>query len=118
MSIPGLFSFACKRFFENSFEKVLRNQIFRYLCKTKAKKMTNKIQIEKINYFGEDVTKSNDWNAKVLYRVNGKLQHAMIFVDFWTKDFFINSKIQAKECKVAAGLLIALRNMKSEYFKI
>lgn len=77
---------------------------------TKANNMANKITIEKINYFGNDETKSNDWNAKVLYRVNGKLQHAMIDIDFWSKDFFINKSIQAKECKVASGLLGALRN--------
>ena len=50
--------------------------------------MTNSIKIEKINYFGNDVTNSNDWNAKVLYRCNGKLQHAMIDIDFFHKDFF------------------------------
>lgn len=78
--------------------------------------MANSIKIEKINYFGNDETKSNDWNAKVLYTYKGKLHHAMIDVDFFSNDIFINKKIQAPECKVYSGLLAALR--KIDYFKI
>jgi extradiol dioxygenase family protein len=78
--------------------------------------MANAIKIEKINYFGNEETKSNDWNAKVLYTRNGKLHHAMIDVDFFSHEIFINKKIQAKECKVYSGLLVALR--KINYFKI
>lgn len=69
------------------------------------------IKIEKINYFGNDKTGSNDWNAKVLYTWNGKLYHAMIDVDFFSRDFFINKKIQASECKLVNGLLPALRKL-------
>lgn len=76
--------------------------------------MSNKIKIEKINYFGNDETGSQDWNAKVLYSRNGKLHHAMIDVDFGLKEIFLNKKIQAPECKVYAGLLEALR--KFNYF--
>ena len=74
-----------------------------------------KITIEKINYFGNDETQSNDWNAKVLYWRNGKLHHAMIDISFWDKEIYIKKSIQAKECKVYEGLLIALR--KYNYFK-
>ena len=78
--------------------------------------MTTLIKIEKINYFGNDVTNSNEWNAKVLYTYKGKYHHAMIDVDFFSKDFFINKKIQAKECKVYSGLLAELRKL--NYFAI
>lgn len=78
--------------------------------------MANSIKIVKINYFGNDVTNSNEWNAKVLYTRNGKMHHAMIEVDFFSRDFFINTKIQAKECKVYNGLLAAL--IKLNYFAL
>ena len=78
--------------------------------------MANKIKIEKINYFGNDVTNSDDWNAKVLYYCNGKLQHCMIDVDFFSREFFINKEIQAKECKVSSGLLVELRKL--NYFNL
>jgi hypothetical protein len=78
---------------------------------TTKKNMATSIKIEKINYFGNDETKSNYWNAKVLYSRNGKLYHAMIDVDFFAKEIFINKKAQAKECKVYSGLLPALRTL-------
>lgn len=78
--------------------------------------MATAIKIEKINYFGNDETKSNDWNAKVLYTRNGKMHHAMIDIDFFAKEININKKIQAPECKVYSGLLVEL--IKLNYFKI
>jgi len=78
--------------------------------------MATSIKIEKINYFGNDETKSNDWNAKVLYTRNGKMHHAMIDIDFFWKEIFINKKIQAKECKVYSGLLVELRKL--NYFNL
>ena len=73
------------------------------------------IKIEKINYFGEE-TNSNEWNAKVLYTRNGQLHHAMIFICFFSREIYINKKIQATECKVYEGLLSAL--IKANYFAI
>lgn len=78
--------------------------------------MANTIEIQKVRYFGNDYTQSNDWNAKVIYKRNGKLHHAMIEVDFFAKQFYINKKIQATECKVYAGLHKALE--KINYFEI
>ena len=78
--------------------------------------MATTIKIEKINYFGNDETKSYDWNAKVLYNYNGRLHIAMIDIDFFTREIFINKKIQAKECKVYSGLLTALRKL--NYFQL
>ncbi|CAB4191899.1 hypothetical protein UFOVP1230_25 [uncultured Caudovirales phage] len=77
--------------------------------------MKNTIKIEKINYFGNDKTESKEWNAKVLYSRNGTLHHAMIDIDFFANEIYINKKIQAKECKVYEGLLFALRA--ENYFK-
>jgi len=68
----------------------------------------NKILIEKINYFGCEQTGSQDWNAKVIYYRNNKIFHAMIYVDYFNKDIYINKKIQTKECKVYSGLLNSL----------
>lgn len=73
------------------------------------------IKIEKINYFGKE-TNSTEWNAKVLYKRNGQLHHAMIFICFFSREIYINKKIQAPECKVYEGLLSALK--KSNYFTI
>jgi extradiol dioxygenase family protein len=73
--------------------------------------MTTAIKIEKVNYFGSDVTGSYEWNAKVLYTRNGKLYHAMIDIDYFGNEVYINTKIQAKECKVYSGLLVELRKM-------
>ena len=78
--------------------------------------MVTTIKIEKINYFGNDETKSNDWNAKVLYTRNGKMHNAMIDIDFFANEIYINKKIQAPECKVYSGLLVELRKL--NYFKI
>lgn len=78
--------------------------------------MANTIKIEKVNYFGNDVTGSNEWNAKVLYSYKGKLHHAMIDVDFFSREIFINKNVQAPECKIYSGLLVALRKL--NYFQL
>ena len=52
--------------------------------------MANNIKIEKIKYFGNKETGSEDWNAKVLYTYKGKYYHAMIDICFWSKEIFIN----------------------------
>jgi hypothetical protein len=73
--------------------------------------------IERINYFGEE-NKSDEWNAKVLYRgTDGRLRHALIYVCFWSREFYI-SKMQYPECEVTPSLKSALNNKKSEYFSI
>ena len=73
------------------------------------------IKIEKINYFGQE-TGSDDWNAKVLYRYNGKLVVALVYICFFRKEFYVSKKIQHKECKVYSGLVQALQ--KVNYFHI
>lgn len=78
--------------------------------------MANAIKIERIKYFGNEETGSNDWNAKVLYSYKGKLHHAMIDIDFFGREIYINKKIQAPECKIYSGLLVALRKL--NYFEL
>lgn len=76
-----------------------------------------KTTIEKINYFG-DQTGSNEWNAKVLYRTTtGKLHVALIYVCFFSRDFYISKK-QHAECKVTPSLGRALKAQKAKYFQI
>jgi len=60
---------------------------------------TQKITIETVNYLGH----SNDrnFNAKVLYIKNGKLNLAHVDIDFFNKRVYIPK--QAKECKVLVG---------------
>ena len=60
---------------------------------------TQKITIETVNYLGH----SNDrnFNAKVLYRKNGKLNLAHVDIDFFNKRVYIPK--QAKECKILVG---------------
>ena len=68
-----------------------------------TKKQT--ITIETLNYFGD--LDSADYNAKVLYRKNGKLYLANIYLDFfWKKVCFPK---QPKECKVLVGLENAIK---------
>jgi hypothetical protein len=64
--------------------------------------MTNsiEIEIEKVNYLGNDTDRN--FNAKVLYRKNGKLHLAHVDIDFFNKRVYIPK--QAKECKVLKGL--------------
>ena len=74
------------------------------------------IKIEQLNYFGQS-TNSRDFNAKVLYRKNGKLYLAHIWVCFFNRAIYIANQ-QPKECKVLAGLGTALDNYgKEHYFK-
>jgi len=65
---------------------------------------TQNITIETVNYLGD----SNDrnFNAKVLYRKNGKLYLAHVDIDFFNKRVYIPK--QAKECKVLKGFQQAI----------
>lgn len=72
------------------------------------------MKIEKINYFGEE-TKSEEWNAKVLYYVNGKLRHCLIYICFFSREIYI-SKEQHSLCHVHPRLLGELRKL--NYFNI
>jgi hypothetical protein len=65
---------------------------------------TQQITIETVNYFGND--NSRNFNAKVLYRKNGKLYLAHIDIDFFNKQVYIPK--QAKECKVLSGFQQAI----------
>lgn len=65
---------------------------------------TQKITIDTVNYFGND--NSRNFNAKVLYRKNGKLHLAHVDIDFFNKHVFIPK--QAKECKVLSGFQQAI----------
>jgi hypothetical protein len=60
---------------------------------------TQNITIETVNYLGHD--SSRNFNAKVLYRKNGKLNLAHVDIDFFNKRVYIPK--QPKECKVLAG---------------
>ena len=60
---------------------------------------TQKITIETLNYFGND--DSRNFNAKVLYRKNGKLYLAHVDIDYFNKRVYIPK--QAKECKILTG---------------
>lgn len=68
--------------------------------------MKSQVTIEKVNYFGES-TGSNDYNAKALYRKNGKLYLVHVYVDFFNNHVFV-SRNQPKECKVLSGVEYAL----------
>jgi hypothetical protein len=57
------------------------------------------IKIEQVNYFGD--TKDCNFNAKVLYFKNNKLNLAHIYIDFFNKSVYIPK--QPKECKVLKG---------------
>lgn len=77
--------------------------------------MANKIEVEKINYFPELAQENKDYNGKVLYRRNGKLNLAHIHICFFHKEIRI-AKNQPKECKVYVGLHKALNDQ--DYFKL
>ncbi len=62
------------------------------------------ITIETLNYFGD--CNSRNFNAKVLYRKNGKLHLAHVYIDFFWKCVYIPK--QPKECKVLKGLVEAV----------
>ena len=62
--------------------------------------MKSQIEIETVNYFGDNGN-ANDFNAKVLYRKNGKLQLAHVHIDFFNQRVYITK--QPKECKILAG---------------
>ena len=66
--------------------------------------MKTQITIEKVNYLGQ----SNDrnFNAKVLYRKNGKLNLAHVDIDFFNKRVHIPK--QPKECKILVGFQQAI----------
>ena len=67
--------------------------------------MTNQqINIEQVNYFGH--SSDRNFNAKVLYRKNGKLFLAHINIDFFNKRVYIPK--QAKECKILKGFQEAI----------
>lgn len=68
--------------------------------------MNAQVTIETVNYFGQE-SNSNDFNAKCLYRKNGKLHLAHIYIDFFNKRVYI-SKNQPKECKILSGLYCAV----------
>ena len=57
------------------------------------------ITIETVNYLGRSTDRN--FNAKVLYRKNGKLYLAHVNIDFFNKRVSIPK--QAKECKVLKG---------------
>jgi hypothetical protein len=63
------------------------------------------IQIDKVNYFG-DTTDCN-FNAKVLYYKNNKLNLVHIYIDFFNKSVYIPK--QPKECKILKGLHEAIQ---------
>lgn len=71
---------------------------------TKIKIMKN-IKIEQLNYFG-DIEDCN-FNAKVLYYKNNKLNLAHIYIDFFNKSVYIPK--QPKECKILKGFCEAVQ---------
>jgi hypothetical protein len=60
---------------------------------------TQNITIESVNYLGHSYDRN--FNAKVLYRKNGKLHLAHVDIDFFNKKVYIPK--QPKECKVLKG---------------
>ena len=65
--------------------------------------MTQQITIEQVNYFGG----TGDYNAKALYRKNGKLYLAHIKICFFWKQVHL-PRWQPKECKVLKGFQEAI----------
>jgi hypothetical protein len=63
------------------------------------------ITIESVNYLGND--KSRNFNAKVLYRKNDKLNLAHIYIDYFNESVYIPK--QSKECKILSGLNEAIQ---------
>lgn len=76
--------------------------------------MANQIIIESVNYLGRD--RSRNFNAKVLYRKNNRLNLAHIYIDFFNENVYIPK--QAKECKVLKGLHEAIQytNLRNSNF--
>ena len=68
---------------------------------------SNKIIIEKINYFGKE-TESDEYNAKVLYKKGNKLYLAIVWIDYFWKRVYIPK--QRKYEKALVGLEEALVN--------
>ena len=66
------------------------------------------IAIETVNYLGH--SSDRNFNAKVLYRKNGKLYLAHIDIDYFNKRVYIPK--QPKECKILAGFEGAINNYK------
>ena len=65
---------------------------------------TQAITIENLNYLGNDFDRN--FNAKVLYRKNGKLYLAHVYIDFFNKRVHIPK--QPKECKILKGFQDAI----------
>lgn len=63
------------------------------------------ITIESVNYLGRD--RSKNYNAKVLYRKNGKLNLAHIYIDYFNESVYIPK--QPKECKILSGFNEAIQ---------
>lgn len=63
------------------------------------------ITIETVNYLGND--RSRNYNAKVLYSKNGKLNLAHIYIDYFNESVYIPK--QPKECKILSGLNEAIQ---------
>jgi hypothetical protein len=66
----------------------------------------NTVKIEKVNYFGE-ATNTQDFNAKVIYRKNGRSYIAHIFVDFFNKRVH-EGRNNPKEHKAVQGFMKAI----------
>ena len=60
---------------------------------------TQAITIETVNYLGD--SDERNFNAKVLYRKNGKLNLAHVYIDFFNKRVYVPK--QPKECKIIKG---------------
>ena len=73
------------------------------------------ITIEEFNYF-PGKTYSDDFNAKVLYRKNGKLYLAHVYVDFFNEHVHISLN-QPKECKVLNGFIDVVNEYAKKEFK-
>ena len=71
-----------------------------------ATKDSNKIVIEKVNYFGENEVMGK-YNSKVIYRKGGKLAIAVFQQDTFNHDIYFPKK-QPKDHKVHRGLYEAL----------
>ena len=61
--------------------------------------MKAQIIIWSVNYLGH--SDERNFNAKVLYRKNGKLNLAHVYIEFFNKRVYIPK--QPKECKILAG---------------
>jgi len=75
--------------------------------------MAKIIKIEKINYFGNDETKSNNWNAKVLYTRNGKMhkQLNMVIENVIADIIFLYPDISYEEAELTTATMIQYPNL-------